>query len=83
MGGGDQAHIHVNGPVASQALEFPLLDGAQELGLELQWQVTHFVQEQRALVGQFEPSDLLLDGAGECSALVAEQLALQQSQGDG
>jgi len=32
---GNKANIHPDGPVASEALEFLLLDGAQQLGLQL------------------------------------------------
>ena len=41
-------------------------------------QVADFVQEQRALVGTFDLTDGLLHRAGECAALVAEQLTFQQ-----
>ena len=45
VGGGDETDIHPNGAVAAEPLEFLLLDGAQQLGLQLQWYLTDFVQE--------------------------------------
>ena len=83
IGGGDDAHIHFLGRIAAQALELLLLQNAQQLGLELQRDVADFVEEQRALVRQFEAPNLARDGAGERASFVAEEFALQQSHGDG
>ena len=83
VGGGHQAHVHLDRLGAAQALELLLLQDAQQLGLQLQRDVADLVQEQRAPVRQLEAADLLADGAGEGALLVAEQLALQQPRGDG
>jgi hypothetical protein len=68
---------------APQPLELLVLQDAQQLRLQLQRNVTHLVQKQRALVGQFQPPYFLTDGPGECALLVPEQFALQQPRGDG
>lgn len=44
------AHIHLEGGVASHALDLPLLDGPQELDLHEQGNFADFVQKQRAAV---------------------------------
>ena len=53
------------------------------LGCNSERDVADLVQKQRALVGQFEPPDLLADGAGERAPLMAEQFALDQACRDG
>ena len=53
----------LDGAVAAQPLELPLLQNAQQLGLQLQRNIADLVQEQRAVVRQFEAPDLLRDGA--------------------
>jgi hypothetical protein len=50
----------------------------QQLGLQRGVQLADLVQEDRAAVGQLEPSGLALVRAGEGAALVAEELGLQQ-----
>jgi hypothetical protein len=53
-------------------------DVRNELRLNLQRHVAHFVQKQRAFVGEFQPSDLLADGAGERSLLMSKPLILEE-----
>ena len=55
-----------------------LLKHAQDLGLRARTHVSHFVQEERAAVGLFEPTDTLLVGARERASLVSEQLGLEE-----
>src|SRR5206468_8165596 len=43
------------------------------------WDITDFVQEQRALIRKLHAADLLADGARERTLLVTEQLALKQA----
>ena len=54
IGGRDHAHAHANDLLAAHAVEFAFLQHAQQLGLRRAVQVAHFVQENRAAVGQFE-----------------------------
>jgi hypothetical protein len=54
------------------------LEDAQQLGLELLWNLGHFVQEKSASVGGLHVSGGVADRAGERAADVAEQLALEQ-----
>ena len=52
----DEADVNPAGLRRSQPLELPLLEHAQQLGLQLQWQIADFVEEERALVGDLEAS---------------------------
>jgi hypothetical protein len=64
-------------------LEFPLLQNAQQADLHVRLDAADFVQEDGALVGQFETPRLLFDRPGKGPLLVTEQLALDQVVGDG
>src|SRR6202030_4654277 len=83
IGGGDQPHVHPDRLRASQALELLILQNAQQLGLQLQRNVSNLVEQQSALIRQFQPAELLAYRSSEGSFFVAEQLAFQQSCGNG
>jgi len=55
---------------------------AQELRLDFHRHVAHFIQKQRALVGQLQPPHLLSNRAGKDSFLMAEQFVLDQPRRD-
>jgi hypothetical protein len=76
--GTDDARVHRDRTATADPLDRAFLQEAQQLDLELQRNVAHFIQEQRAAVGLL---DLALGGlhrAGESALFVAEQLAFQQ-----
>jgi hypothetical protein len=50
-GSGNHPHIHADGPGAAQALKFPLLQHAQQLGLQLQRQLANLIQKNRRVMG--------------------------------
>ena len=83
IGGGDQARVGADGARTAQPLELALLQHAQQLGLQLQRNLAHLVQEHGAAMRQLEAADALRDGAGERALLVAEHLAFQQAGGNG
>jgi hypothetical protein len=56
------------------ALELALLEHAQQRDLDRRRQLSHLVEEDRAARGQLEAAFAALQGAGEGSPLVAEQL---------
>ena len=64
-------------------LELAFLQDAEELGLELERDLAHFVEKDGPPVGELEPTDLVRDRAGEGALLMPEQLALDQTGGDG
>src|SRR5690606_24714551 len=60
-----------------------LLDGAQDLHLQVERHLADLVEEQGAAVGRLELARLVGDRAGEGALDVAEQLALEQVLRDG
>src|SRR5881409_3350867 len=80
---GDQADVDLDRPGAADTLELLLLEDPEELRLELERDLADLVEEERAAMGHLEASDLLGDGPGERAALVAKELALQETRRDG
>src|SRR5260370_24889357 len=64
---------------ASQPFEFPLLQDAEQFGLQFERNLSYFVQENRAAIGHFEAPNALRDRSCERAFLVSEQLAFQQT----
>ena len=81
VGGGDDAHVHLDRLGAADPEEGPALQHAQQLGLRGRRDLADLVEEDGAGVGQLEPAQPPLGGAGEGALLVAEQLALEQGLG--
>ncbi len=79
---GHDAHVDALAPAAAQAADLAALQGAQQLGLQLEGQLPHLVEEERAALGLLEEARPRALGAGEGPALVAEQLALDEVLGD-
>jgi len=67
----------------SDALHFPVLQHAQQLGLHGGRQFADFVEEDRAAVGGFEEARLVIGGTGERAARMTEELAFEQCFDDG
>ena len=55
-----QADIHLPCMRAAETFKFPLLQSPQQLRLNLNRDVSHFIQKQSALVREFEPPNLLM-----------------------
>ncbi len=83
VGGGDDAHPHFQGLGAADPFKLTFLQHAQQLGLERGRDFADFVEEDRALVGEFKAPLALVQRAGERAFLVAEQLGFQQVVGQG
>ena len=69
--------------VLADALERPLLQESQQLGLQARRHLADFVEEQRAALGHLDAPRLIADGAGEGALGVAEELAGQKLLGEG
>src|SRR6267143_188367 len=80
---GNQKRICSKRARASQPLELPLLQHAEQFGLQFERNFSYFVQKNGAAIGHFEAADPLRDRSGECAFLVPEQLALQQARRNG
>ena len=83
VGGGQDARIHLYRRCAAEPVDLPLLQRAQQLGLQADVHLADLVQQQRAAVGCLELADAARHGAGEGTLFVAEQFRLQQVVGDG
>ena len=80
--GGDHPNRDADRLLAAEPLHLAVLQHAQQLGLRRLVQVADLVEEDCAAVGQLELAAPHAGGAGECAALVAEQLALDQLGGN-
>ena len=79
LGGADHPHVDADAAVGTQALQALLLDHPQQLDLLGQRHALDLVEEQAAAVGVLDAPDALALRAGEGTALVAEQLALEDA----
>lgn len=83
MGGGDDAHVDLDGALAADARETLLLDDSEELRLQIQRELRHHVEEERPLVGALEDALTLANGAREGPLLVPEEIALEERRAHG
>src|SRR5438552_2232912 len=83
VGSGHNAHVDFELLGTAKAHEFALLNHAQKLGLRLGTDGGDFIEENGALVGNFEEALLGRDGAREGALHMAEELGLQEIDGDG
>ena len=77
IGGGDDPQVELHAVGAAHALDLPLLEHAEKLGLHLRAERADLVQEERSALGQLEATELALVRARERAALVAEELGLR------
>src|SRR5713226_1987837 len=82
VGRGDDAHVDFDLFRAAETHELALLNDAEELGLRLGADGGDFVEENRALVGDFEEAFFGSDRAGEGAFDVAEKLGLEEIDGN-
>src|SRR5262249_16347483 len=75
--------IDPDGAALADALEFALLEDAQQLDLELGTDGRDFIEENRAGVGGLEASSLVVHRPGECAFDMPEQLAFQEAFAEG
>ena len=83
VGGGDDAHVGLDGVVPADAVEVPVAEHAQQTRLQIKGHVADFVKEQRAAVGLLEAAAAHGLRAGEGAALVAKKFRLEQVFGNG
>src|SRR5262249_27815387 len=81
--GADQPEVGPPLACGADAVEGPRVEHAQELRLDLPDHLADLVEEQRPAVGHLDEPWLLVAGARERAALVAEELALQQRRRHG
>ncbi len=78
MGGGDDAHVHLDRYVAAHAVELAVGQHPQQPGLGLRRHIADLVEKQRAAVGLLEAPFAQRSSPGESAFLVAEQFRLHQ-----
>src|SRR5205814_9831278 len=83
VGRGDDSGVDLLGVVVADPLELALLQDAEQLDLKLGRGAVDLVEEDAAGVGRLEPAGPVVDGAGERALDVAEQLALEETLGQG
>ena len=83
VGGAEHAHVDLDLHLAAEPAQPALLEHAEQLGLQLDGDLAHLVEEERAAVGELEHAGAPLIRAGERAALVAEDLGLHQRGRDG
>src|SRR6266853_1270922 len=83
VGSCNQTYIYLPGVSAAQAFEFALLQSPQELGLNFKGNISDFIKEECALIGEFQTSDFLANGAGKSAFFVTKQFAFEQPGGNG
>src|ERR1039458_9647011 len=81
--GGDDADIHRTRLLLAHALILLFLQDAQELALEGEGNLTHLIEEERAVVGGFEAPGPVFDRASERAPDVAEEFAFIELTRDG
>src|SRR3569832_15859 len=83
VGGGDDAHIHLDRGFAAHRPHLAFLEDAQQFGLQARADVADLVQELGAAVSLLEQALAVAGGAGERALDMAEQLRVQQVLGQG
>ena len=78
VAGGDHAGVDAHRLGVADAFEFPFLQDAQQLDLELQRRGVDLVEKDGAAVRGLEPSGAVVDCPGEGAAHVPEQFAFEQ-----
>src|SRR5712692_9639185 len=79
----DHPGIGAQGARAAQPLEFPFLEHAKQLRLQLERDLADLVQEEGSSICHLEASDALSAGARECALLVPEELTFQETGRNG
>ena len=67
---------------ASETFELLLLDRTEELGLQFEWQIADFVEQQRAAVRRLKAPHSGCHRASKRTSLIPEHLALEQRSGN-
>ena len=84
VGGGDKSEIRGESFFPSpDPLKFLALQDTEQPRLDVRGEITYFIQEERTLVGHFEPSDPSVGGARKGAFFMAEEFAGDEAFGEG
>ena len=78
VGRRNDAHVDVQRPIATDALELPLLQDTQEFALQLQGYLADLVEKQRAAIGKLEATDTVTMRTCKSAFDMAKELAFEQ-----
>ena len=81
MCGGDNAHVDFARGILTKAGNFSLLQHAQQAALDIEGNITDFVEQPGATLGGFEHALVVADRTSERTTRVAEELIADQSLG--
>src|SRR5271154_1620308 len=82
VGGGDDADVDVAALGGAHGFDFALLQGAEELGLEVHRHVADFIEEEGAALGGLQQALLGLHGSGESAFDVAKELGFDECRNE-
>src|SRR3974390_624910 len=78
IGSRNDANVDLDGAIAADAFEFAFLKHAQELGLNLRRNFADFVEQNGAVVREFEAAFAFVHRAGKGAFFMTEKLALDE-----
>src|SRR5215470_14010195 len=76
--GRDDAHVDLQRVTSSDAFKLTFFQHAQQLGLQIEWELSDFIEKDRSVVGDLEASHAARVSTGEGAFLMAEELAFNQ-----
>src|SRR6266705_3332706 len=79
VGRRDETRIRANRPRTAQPFELSFMQHPEKLCLQLEWNISHLIEEYGSAVSQFETPDALIQRAGEGPLLMAEQFTFQKA----
>ncbi|MCY1421041.1 hypothetical protein D9M71_366840 [compost metagenome] len=82
VGRSQDTYIGAAGDRVTDPLVFLVLDEAQQLGLQRQWEIADFIKEQSAAIGLIDPPQGAFTGPGKRPAAMPEQFAFHQLGGE-
>src|SRR6266487_5390091 len=74
----DDADVSAQNFCAADAFKLAFLQNAQQCDLRLYWQISYFIEKNRAALGQFESTEPPLNRSRKCSFFMAKQLRHDQ-----
>src|SRR5579872_278150 len=83
VGGRDNTHINSHRSPTTHGLKLLLLENTQQLDLGIRREFSHFVQEERASIGQLKAADSTVQRTREGAFYMAKKLALDKTSRDG
>src|SRR5229473_8284203 len=78
VGRRDHAHVELDSPAPTETAMLFFLQGAQQLGLKTERQLSDLVEKQRPAIGHLHKTGLRRHRPGEGSFLVAKKLGFEQ-----